>query len=124
MRIAFYSDQGDILRIVSCDASQAENQQLSGEEMVEVGEHVSDATHYISNGQAVEKSPITPSVSIDGDTATVTGIPPDLEVSFDGVIAITDDEPLELTVDEPDAYTLRIDGGAKYFDTEVEIDFG
>jgi hypothetical protein len=124
MRIAVYSDQGDILRIVSCDTSQSKWQNLSGEMRTVVGEGVSDATHYIANGKAVEKSAITPSVSIDGDTATVTGIPHDLEVSFDGVIAITDDEPLELTVDEPDAYILRIDGGAKYFDTEVEIDFG
>lgn len=124
MNYAVYVSGGEITRIVSCDEAQAAGQAGDGESIIEVSEGVTDATHYIANGQAVEKSAIAPSVSIDGDTATVTGIPPDLEVSFDGVIAITDDEPLELTVDEPDTYTLRIDGGAKYFDTEVEIDFG
>lgn len=110
--------------IVSPDPYTAELNCRTGESFVPVSDLVDDSTHYIANGKAVEKAAISPSVSIDGDTATVTGIPPDLEVSFGGVIAITDDEPLELTVDEPDTYTLRIYGGAKYFDTEVEIDFG
>lgn len=124
MRCAIHDPYGEILRIVTAPESLVSRQCRAGEFFVVASSGVSDSTHYIVNGQAVEKSVITPSVSIDGDTATVTGIPPDLEASFDGVIAITDDEPLELTVDEPDAYTLRIDGGAKYFDTEVEIDFG
>jgi hypothetical protein len=124
---AYYSVSGEIVIIHSGTAESAASQDNSyagAIGYIEVKPNVTPFTHYIANGQAVEKSSITPSVSIDGDTATITGIPAGLEASFDGVIAITDNETLELTVDEPDTYTLRIDGGAKYFDTEVEIDFG
>lgn len=124
MILAVHDSEGVILRVVTCPSSQVEGQAGSGEALVEVAEGVSDITHYIHEGEAVEKAALYPSVEVDGFTATITGLPDGLEVEFDGVTAITDDDPLEIEVDEPGTYRLRIDGGAPYISTEVEITFG
>ncbi len=124
MIYAIYDSAGEIRRIVSCQESQSGYQVGDGELICEVGEGVLDTTHYISGGQAIEKSALAVSVSAAEEEAVVTGLPAGLEVSFDGVIATTDDDPLTLEMDEPGTYTLRIDGGALYLDAEVEITFG
>ena len=124
MRVAIHDDKGSILRVVSCSPTQLGEQALDDEFALEVAIDVADDTHYIKGGQAVEKAALSPSVELDGFTATITGLPAGLKVEFDGVTATTDDEPLEIEVDEPGTYKLRIDGGAPYISTTVEITFG
>ena len=124
VRVAIHDDKGGILRVVSCSPAQIGEQVLDGEFALEVASDVSDGTHYIRGGQALEKSALSPTAEVDGFTATVAGLPAGLEVEFDGFTATTDEEPLEIEVDEPGAYNLRIDGGAPYISTKVEITFG
>lgn len=125
MNICIYDAEScEILRTVVCPPSQSWGQSGNGELSTEVDECVTDATHYIRDGQAVEKQALSPSVLVGGFSATVTGLPADLRVSLDGADAMTDGDPLELEFDEPGTYTLRINGGAPYISTEVEITIG
>lgn len=56
VRIAVYEpDTGAILRVVQCPATAADAQARDGAAWVGVGPDVSDATHRIVDGQAVEK---------------------------------------------------------------------
>lgn len=123
-KYAVYKADGEITRICLCSESSSDLQAGDGEDVAVVPDNTSDATHYIKDGKAVEKASLSPSVEVDGFTATVTGLPAGLEVELDGVTAITDDDPLEIEVDEPGTYKLRIDGGAPYISTTVEITFG
>lgn len=124
MRVAVFKSDGEIIRVIACHHSQAALQAQDDEFALEVAIDVADDTHYIKGDQAVEKAALSPAAEVDGFTATITGLPTGLQVEFDGVTAITDDEPLEIEVDEPGTYKLRIDGGAPYISTEVEITFG
>ncbi len=121
MRLAVFGGDGAISRVVSCHRSQSGAQAREGELSIEVDSEVTDTTHYIREGQAVEKSALSPTVTADGMEATVSGLPSGLTVLWDGEEGETDDEPLELDHDEPGTYTLRILGGAPYFDTSIEV---
>ena len=95
-----------------------------GQSYIEVGEGIDDDSHYIKNGVAVKKGVLSPNINVDGLTAIVTGIPKDVSVFFDGQRTLTDDDPLELEVDEPGTYKLVARDNTHYRESSWEITFG
>ncbi|MGB2092316.1 MAG: hypothetical protein ACPH2J_10530 [Akkermansiaceae bacterium] len=122
--IAVHGEDGEILRVISCLPGQAPLQAGFGEAYVVVAHDVFDDTHYVQNGKAVKKTALSPTVLVNGMTATISGLPAGLTVSWEGEGGVTDTEPLEVDHDEPGTYTLHVSGGAAHLPVIIEVTLG
>ena len=99
-----------------------------GLQFVEVPENVSEQTHYIESGEAVEKSPlpiqvIRTEITADGvDECVISNIPSGVSVLWpDGHVDEVIDGEVRFSVDLPGEYILKF-SAVPYLTQEVAIE--
>ncbi|MGQ0335680.1 hypothetical protein [Halomonas elongata] len=117
-RYADYADNGEIFCIVEGDPEVID---VSG--LIEVGEGVSDETHYIDVAQAIyfarRRHTFDTSHSIDGLTVTFSHLPKGTTVQVQGHEMLTDgDDSIEFDV--PGTYAVELQHH-QYLDETVEV---
>lgn len=113
-----------------CDSELVSEQALPGEQSIQVpsAEGASIATHYFDpvNGLSAKTGlPLSlgkAQITADGDdTATITGVPLDVDVIWPDGMVTSGDDTVEFAVDLPGTYAFRF-RGVKYLDKEVTIE--
>ncbi|MBW5800682.1 hypothetical protein [Halomonas elongata] len=117
-RYADYADNGEIFCIVEGDPGVIDVSRL-----IEVGEGVSDETHYIDMSQAIyfarKRHTFDTSHSIDGLTVMFSHLPKGTTVRIQGQEMLTDgDDSIEFDV--PGTYAVGLEH-FQYMDEVVEV---
>lgn len=117
-RYADYEDNGEIFCIVEGEPGAIDTSRL-----IEVGENVSDETHYIDMSQAIyfarRRHTFDTSHSIDGLTVTFSNLPPGTIVQVQGHEMLSDgDDSIEFDV--PGTYAVALQHH-QYLDETVEV---
>ncbi len=117
-RYADYEGNGEIFCIVEGDPGAIDTSRL-----IEVGENVSDETHYIDMSQAIyfarKRHTFDTSHSIDGLTVTFSNLPPGTIVQVQGHEMLSDgDDSIEFDV--PGTYAVALQHH-QYLDETVEV---
>lgn len=112
---AVYDDSGFIKQLIS-----------TLNHYVEVGDEVSDDTHYVDiTTHAVEaKQLLNPETTVDGLVATLTGLPKGLNVETNNLGTVTDDSPLVIEYDVPGTFVISLSGRVDYLSCELEVTVG
>lgn len=93
---------------------------------IKCDDSIRDDTHYvdIATQEIKPKMPLEPQLSVEDLTVTLTGLPPDLTVSTNGLEGITDTTPLVITYDVPGTYEVILRGLPEHLDTTLEVTVG
>jgi len=125
---AAYDSTGLIQFIMRCQFVGEGFEGDIGLSTVEVGEHVTDSTHYILQGGAQPKQTMplittnTPLIANGTDEAIISGIPAGVQVQWpDGQTDIVTDGEISFSVDLAGFYTFRFTA-VPYLDQEVVIE--
>lgn len=86
-------------------------------------ESVTSATHYVdTETHAINaKRDYDYSVETDGLGVTITGLPPNVGITVNGIYGMTDSEPTVVAFDLPGTYTVKLDGTKEYMPAEFEV---
>lgn len=84
----------------------------------------SPSIHYIENGVVQNKTPLDFVTTVNGMTVTMTGLPAGCVVRVGADELETDELPTEIEFEVAGTYLLRIDGGAKHTDENLEVTVG
>lgn len=80
--------------------------------------------HYVKDGEIVEKEELDTQHTLDDLTVTFTALPEGITVKTAGESITTDGDDTVLEYDAPGRYTVRLNGGAKYLSTRLEVEVG
>jgi len=125
---AIYSSDGRIARVYSGPEFEALLQPGTNEKVVQLPDHLNDATAYIEDDLVVEKQPFPfqidkPQILADGnDTVTISNVPVGTMIIWhDGQEDVVNDGQVQLSTDLPGTYTLTFDA-VPYLEQEVTIE--
>lgn len=122
-----YTADGQIDLVITCPPDLADLQGGPGIFVIELNNTQGAETHYVTNGQVVEKQPLnlpeSLQITADGmDEAVISNIPAGVTVQWpDGQVDEVDDGVVCFAVDLPGTYTLTFDA-VPYLRQEVTIE--
>lgn len=126
MKAAIYEiNSGRITSIFSGPTDHIHLQPLEGESFIILGplDEVGDTTHYVKlpEEEALPKTPLTYTLDTTGLTATITGLPAEMKVFYQGQHIVTDDDPTEIEFELPGTYQLEMTGSVPHLDETLEV---
>jgi len=116
IQYVIFDGDGRILQTGSCPEEMLDLQAGPGREVMEGGAGVTSYSHYVANGEIVERPGMGISVSkitlvADGsDEVAITGVPAGAQLSIDGPVvadAIADGEPISITSVHAGIYVIQ-----------------
>lgn len=122
-----YTANGQIDLVITCPPHLADLQGGPGIFVIELDDNQRAETHYVTDGQVVEKQPLnlpeSLQITADGtDEAVISNIPAGITVQWpDGEIDEVTDGEVRFAVDLPGTYTLTFDA-IPYLRQEVTIE--
>ena len=118
-----YNADGAIVVEWTCPDSMIERQVSAGNSYLR-SNGKSGESHYVDlNGPSiVERASIDPSVSTSSGEATLSGLPDPTTVKWSGQQAEATGGEATVQVDEPGTYTLTLEAGVEYLDTEIKVE--
>ena len=127
MSIITVADKGTgrIARVVQCHITQINFQARDHEFIVQGGSN--DATQYVLN-KVITDRPANPTVldkakiAVDGEEATISGLPEPCIVSIDDVAYEVPDGVLVFDLDQLGAYKIEVSDCFPYLDKELTIE--
>lgn len=84
---------------------------------------VSSASHYVDTETHTihAKTDYIYDVETSGLEVTITGLPPNVGITVNGISGMTDNEPTVVSFDLPGTYTVKLDGTKEHLPTEFEV---
>lgn len=123
MNYAIYDQQGSIIKTIECSENSIDAQLVNGEQYLQVDNGVFDDTHYIKNGDVIERAAMDITVVVTGLEARVSGVPVGATLQISSVSGVVDDPQVIISVEESGTYLLTITSEPDYLLWESEVTF-